>query len=435
MHQPAGDRPDRAVHAAADPRRQRVGEGQRGDGADQDRRARRCSSRVGVTGWNSDNLSDFAPFGVGGHHLGGRDHLLLLHRAGRRLDRRRGGQEPAPEPAAGDHHRAGHGDHAVRRWSPSSPSPRSRSRHFEGQEAGPVGDPRGRDRLDAGPATVLAAGAVISIFSVTLVVDLRPDADPVRDGPRRHGAADLPQAEPAHADAGAGDDHRRRRRSRCSPALLPINFLAEMTSIGTLVAFLDRLDRRDGPAPHARPTCRAASRSRCYPVIPILVDRRLHLDHQDLRAVTIYVFFGWSAVALVWYFFYGRQPLRRWADEGRHDDARRLRARRARPGGPAPRRHARALGAATTSLLVRGRPGVVAAEPRARGRRVPGASRPHRRGGARRRRARGCRRTSRSRPLVHHARSTPAGPARGGRAARGEPDRRRLVRRPAARAR
>jgi APA family basic amino acid/polyamine antiporter len=27
---------------------------------------------------------------------------------------------------------------------------------------------------------------------------------------------------------------------------------------------------------------------------------------QDLRAVTIFVFFGWSAVALLWYFFYGR---------------------------------------------------------------------------------------------------------------------------------
>ena len=26
----------------------------------------------------------------------------------------------------------------------------------------------------------------------------------------------------------------------------------------------------------------------------------------DLRAVTIWVFFGWSAVALLWYFFYGR---------------------------------------------------------------------------------------------------------------------------------
>ena len=40
IDQPAGDRPDRALHAAADPRRQRVGEGQRRDGADQARRAR-----------------------------------------------------------------------------------------------------------------------------------------------------------------------------------------------------------------------------------------------------------------------------------------------------------------------------------------------------------------------------------------------------------
>ena len=40
--------------------------------------------------------------------------------------------------------------------------------------------------------------------------DLRPDADPVRDGPRRDDPAVLPQAEPAHADAGAG----RRSSSR-----------------------------------------------------------------------------------------------------------------------------------------------------------------------------------------------------------------------------
>ena len=42
--QPARRDPDRAVHAAADPRRERVGEGQRGHGDDQARRAGRCSS-------------------------------------------------------------------------------------------------------------------------------------------------------------------------------------------------------------------------------------------------------------------------------------------------------------------------------------------------------------------------------------------------------
>ena len=61
---------------------------------------------LGLQGWNSDNLSDFAPFGPRRHHLGRGHHLLLLHRARRGLDGRRGGQEPAPDDAAGDHHRA-----------------------------------------------------------------------------------------------------------------------------------------------------------------------------------------------------------------------------------------------------------------------------------------------------------------------------------------
>ena len=32
----------------------------------------------------------------------------------------------------------------------------------------------------------------------------------------------------------------------------------------------------------------------------------MRLDHSDLRPVTIYVFFGWAAVALLWYFVYAR---------------------------------------------------------------------------------------------------------------------------------
>ncbi len=70
---------------------------------------------LGLQGWDSDNLSDFAPFGVTGITSAAGHHLLLLHRAGRRLDRRRGGQEPAADDAAGDHHRAGDGDHGLHR--------------------------------------------------------------------------------------------------------------------------------------------------------------------------------------------------------------------------------------------------------------------------------------------------------------------------------
>ena len=43
---------------------------------------------IGIRGWDSDNLSDFAPFGVTGVTSAAGHHLLLLHRPGRRLDGR-----------------------------------------------------------------------------------------------------------------------------------------------------------------------------------------------------------------------------------------------------------------------------------------------------------------------------------------------------------
>ena len=49
---------------------------------------------------------------------------------------------------------------------------------------------------------------------------------------------------------------------------------------------------------------------------------------QDLRAVTIYVFFGWSSVALLWYLLYGRHHADARPGRGgrrpRHDDRGRL---------------------------------------------------------------------------------------------------------------
>jgi len=86
--------------------------------------------------------------------------------------------------------------------------------------------------------------------------------------------------------------------------VLPINFLAEMTSIGTLVAFLVvsvgvmvlRRTAPDLPRGFKVPG---------YPVTPILSIVGCFWIIKDLRAVTIYVFVIWSSVALAWYFFYG----------------------------------------------------------------------------------------------------------------------------------
>jgi basic amino acid/polyamine antiporter, APA family len=175
---------------------------------------------------------------------------------------------------------------------------------FEGQEAG-LAAILEEVTGESWPSTVLAAGAVISIFSVTLVSiygQTRILFAMGRDGM-------IPSL-----------FHKLNPRTltpvtttiivACVVSLLagvlPIDFLAEMTSIGTLVAFLIvsigvmvlRQRAPDLPRGFKVPL---------YPVIPILSIAGCIWIIQDLRAVTIYVFFGWAAVALLWYFFYSRR--------------------------------------------------------------------------------------------------------------------------------
>jgi amino acid transporter len=173
---------------------------------------------------------------------------------------------------------------------------------FEGQEAGLsriLEDVTG----ETWPANVLAAGAVISIFSVTLIViygQTRILFAMARDGM-------IPEL-----------FHKVNPRTLTPvpntiivatviallAGLIPIDFLAEMTSIGTLVAFLVvcigvimlRRTQPDLPRSFKVPG---------YPVTPILAIAGCIWIIQDLRAVTIYVFVIWVAAALIWYFFYG----------------------------------------------------------------------------------------------------------------------------------
>jgi len=163
------------------------------------------------------------------------------------------------------------------------------------------------------PGTVLAAGAVISIFSVTLVVlygQTRILFAMSRDGM-------LPEL-----------FHRVNPRTLTPvpntiivaviigllAGLIPINFLAEMTSIGTLVAFLVvsigvmvlRRTHPDLPRGFKVPF---------YPLTPILSIAGCLWIIQDLRAVTIWVFLIWVAIALGWYLLYGF----RHSHVGRHE--------------------------------------------------------------------------------------------------------------------
>jgi APA family basic amino acid/polyamine antiporter len=153
------------------------------------------------------------------------------------------------------------------------------------------------------PGTVLAAGAIISIFSVTLVTmygQTRILYAIGRDGM-------LPPF--FHAV-----NPRTRTPVRNTvvvsvvvallAGLIPINFLAEMTSIGTLVAFLVvsigvMVLRRTAP------DLPRGFRVPGYPVTPILSIVGCLWIIAGLRWITIEVFLVWVAVVLAWYYAYG----------------------------------------------------------------------------------------------------------------------------------
>jgi len=256
---------------------------------------------LGLQGWNSDNLSDFTPFGLSGITTAA--GIIFFSYIG--LDAVSTAGEEVKNP---------------RRTMPlailialvtvttlyilvsvvavaAQPYP-----EFDGQEAGLAAileDVTG----STWPATLLAAGAVISIFSVTLVVlygQTRILFAMARDGM-------LPEL-----------FHKVNPRTLTPvpntiivavviallAGLIPINFLAEMTSIGTLVAFLVvsigvmvlRRTHPDLPRGFKVPL---------YPITPILSIAGCIWIIQDLRPVTIFVFLIWVGVALVWYFLYG----------------------------------------------------------------------------------------------------------------------------------
>ena len=175
---------------------------------------------------------------------------------------------------------------------------------FEGQEAG-LAAILEEVTGSTTPATILAAGAVISIFSVTLVTiygQTRILFAMGRDGmvPPLFHRLNPRTLTPVPATLIAATV------IALLAGLLPIEFLAEMTSIGTLVAFLIvsigvMVLRRTAP------NLPRGFKVPGYPVTPVLSIAGCIWIIQDLRAVTIIVFFGWSTVALVWYAFYGRR--------------------------------------------------------------------------------------------------------------------------------
>ncbi|TQM02923.1 APC family permease [Pseudonocardia kunmingensis] len=256
---------------------------------------------IGVTGWNSDNFADFAPFGITG--ITGAAGIIFFAYIG--LDAVSTAGEEVKNP---------------RRTMPLAilsalaivtlvyvavalvavaAQPQAA---FEGQEAGLAAilqDVVGADW----PGTALAAGAIISIFSVTLVTiygQTRILFAIGRDGmlPRFFQQVNARTSTPVNNTVVVAV------AVALLAGLLPINFLAEMTSIGTLVAFLVVsvgviVLRRTAP------DLPRGFRVPGYPVTPVLSILGCLWIIIDLRPITIAVFAIWVAVVLVWYFTYG----------------------------------------------------------------------------------------------------------------------------------
>ncbi|MFC6159775.1 amino acid permease [Kribbella sp. NPDC058693] len=256
---------------------------------------------LGLKGWNSDNLSNFAPFGITGitsaagiiffSYIG----LDAVSTAGEEVKNPRRTMPLAILIALV----TVTGLYIVVTLVAVAAQPADQ---FKDQEAG-LSAILEKVTGSSWPATVLAAGAVISIFSVTLIViygQTRILFAMARDGmipelfhkvnPRTHTPVPNTLIVAVLIALLAG--------------LIPINFLAEMTSIGTLVAFLVvsigvMVLRR------THPELPRGFKVPGYPVTPVLSILGCLWIIKDLRAVTIYVFLIWLAVALIWYFVYG----------------------------------------------------------------------------------------------------------------------------------
>jgi basic amino acid/polyamine antiporter, APA family len=266
---------------------------------------------IGITGWNSDNLADFTPFGLSG--ITSAAGIIFFSYIG--LDAVSTAGEEAKNP---------------RRNLPLAilialltvttlyvltslvAVAAQPTAEFVDQEAG-LSQILENVVGSTWPGTVIAAGAIISIFSVTLVVlygQTRILFAMSRDGmipelfhkvnPRT--LTPVPNTVIVAVVIGL------------LAGLIPINFLAEMTSIGTLVAFIVvsiavMVLRRTAP------DLPRGFKVPLYPLTPILSIAGALWIIVDLRAVTIYVFLIWVAVALIWYFFYGRHH----SHLGRHE--------------------------------------------------------------------------------------------------------------------
>ena len=152
-----------------------------------------------------------------------------------------------------------------------------------------------------------------------------PAAHLLRDEPRPAAAGRRQQGPPEVPHALHHDHHHLRHRRRWSPAFVPIQILGEMTSIGTLFAFVVvslavimlRVKRPEAVRPFRVPFGPRDPGARRAVVLYLMV---------SLSVMTWVRFLGWLDIGMVIYWFYGRthSPLADRAEAARAD--RRARA-------------------------------------------------------------------------------------------------------------
>ena len=258
---------------------------------------------IGVQGWDSKNLSDFAPFGFAG--ITSAAGLIFFSFIG--LD----GVATAGEEAKNPRRNLPLAIlialltvttlYVLTSLIAVAAQPIA---GFEGQEAG-LAQILETVTGSSWPGTALAAGAIISIFSVTLISlygQTRILFAMSRDGmiPELFHKVNPRTLTPV-----------RNTVVVCIvvsllAGFIPINFLAEMTSIGTLAAFVTvaigvMVLRRTAP------DLERHFKVPLYPVTPILAILGCFWIIKSLRPVTLYVFLIWVAVAFVWYMLYSRK--------------------------------------------------------------------------------------------------------------------------------
>ena len=189
-------------------------------------------------------------------------------------------------------------------WSPSRPSGRSRAEVFKGQNAGLariLEDVTG----STWPSIVVAGGAVVSIFSVTLVTmygQTRILFAMGRDGmlPRFFTKVNRATLTPVNNTIVVAIV------VALFAGFLPLDYLIDMVSIGKLVAFtvvsLGVIILR-----HREPTMDRPFKVPFYPVTPVLAIAACIYILAGLHWYT-YVFFSvWVLVVIAFYLVWGRK--------------------------------------------------------------------------------------------------------------------------------